>query len=110
MGRHRTGEVWKSSKGELVIKVKNGRKTYYRYLVEKYIGYKLPSNLTVHHIDGNHNNNELFNLMIVSKELHSLLHEYGFTDLLASNLYLYKKNKDKAKGIIDENYTGPFNK
>ena len=95
MGRHRNGEIWKNQKGELCIRTSNGKRTYHRFLVEEFIGYRLPPYLTIHHIDGNHSNNNLSNLMIVSDELHTLLHQYGFTDKLASNLYLYKKNKDK---------------
>lgn len=39
----------------------------HRYLVEKYIGYKLKKGWIVHHIDGNSLNNKLSNLYIFTK-------------------------------------------
>jgi hypothetical protein len=97
LGRRKDGSVWMSARGELCIKTKGGKRAYHRWVVEQYIGYRLSKEMTIHHIDGNHQNNNLSNLMIISEELHSLLHQYGFTDKLASNLYLYKKKDNKKE-------------
>jgi Zn-dependent peptidase ImmA (M78 family) len=93
LGRHHRGDIWISARGELCIRTSKGKKAYHRFVVEEYIGYKLPQELTVHHINGNHSDNSLSNLMIISEELHMLLHKYGIKDKLASNLFLYKKDK-----------------
>ena len=72
---------------------------YYRYLVEKYIGYKLKKNWLVHHIDNNRLNNKLSNLYIFKKRgIHTaleLLIRNNIIDryTLVSNLRLFKKEK-----------------
>jgi hypothetical protein len=101
LGKHRKGDVWIDNKGKLCVKTASGTKSYYRWLVECYIGYHLPKNLTIHHIDGNRENNSLSNLMIVSDKLHSILHQFGFaeTDVFVSNLFLYKKDKINTEEI-----------
>lgn len=48
--------------------------SYPKYLVEKHLGRTLNSNETVDHIDGNFDNNELSNLRIIDRSLHSKSH------------------------------------
>lgn len=40
---------------------------------ERHFG-KIPDDLMVHHIDGNHSNNDRSNLLLVTDEMHSWLH------------------------------------
>lgn len=47
---------------------------YYRYMVEKELGRILEYDEVVHHIDGNHNNNVLSNLKVMTRSEHSKLH------------------------------------
>lgn len=48
----------------------------HRKIAEQTLGYKLSTNEVVHHLDGNVNHNELINLMVMSRHLHSKLHAY----------------------------------
>lgn len=53
----------------------------YKTYFEKYYNIKIPKNYEIHHIDLNHNNNDINNLMVLPKELHQeyhrLLNEYS---------------------------------
>jgi hypothetical protein len=70
---------------------------YYRYLVEKYIGYKLKKGWIVHHIDGDHKNSRLSNLYIfIKRGIHQsfeTLIRYKIIDrfILKSNLKEFKR-------------------
>ena len=68
---------------------KSGRVKYHRYLVEqnfekydeKYFisignGYYLKPDVIVHHKDGNHDNNEIYNLQVLTKGEHRSIHNY----------------------------------
>ena len=48
----------------------------YRKIIKDYYNINLESNYDIHHIDLNHNNNEISNLMIIPKELHQKYHKY----------------------------------
>jgi len=104
LGRRKQGSIWCNERGEVCIKTENGKKSYHRFIVEKYLGYHLSQSLTIHHINGDHKCNELSNLMIVTAELHSILHQYDFahTDKFVSNLHLYRK--DKSKEYKNDNF------
>jgi hypothetical protein len=81
------------------IKINNKDKWKYlhRYLVEKYIGYKLNKKWVVHHIDGNGLNNKLSNLYIFkSSNLHLCFenlvnHKVLNKNYIKSNLKEFKK-------------------
>jgi hypothetical protein len=86
--------------GEKIIKIKEHLWiTYYRYKVEKYIGYKIKKGWLIHHIDGNRQNNKLSNLYIFKKRgIHTaleLLIRDNIIDrfTLINNLKLFKKEK-----------------
>lgn len=46
----------------------------HRYLMEQHLGRKLKKDEVVHHIDGNRTNNDLGNLVVMSRGEHSALH------------------------------------
>lgn len=58
--------------------VKDSKKStnFHRTIAEKAIGRKLTANEVVHHIDCNHLNNSMDNLMIMSRSSHTKLHQY----------------------------------
>jgi len=80
MGKKRTGDknpMWKgghTSEGYPVV-YKDGRKIReHRYVMEKHIGRRLKASEEVHHLDGNKFNNDIDNLIILSKADHAKLH------------------------------------
>lgn len=46
----------------------------YRKLYEKELNTKIPKGFDIHHIDFNHDNNEMENLLMLPKALHQKLH------------------------------------
>lgn len=46
----------------------------YRTYYKNYYGIDFDKNYDIHHIDFNHNNNEISNLLLLPKELHSKYH------------------------------------
>ena len=54
--------------------LKYGGKAVYRIMVEHEIGRELSSEEHVHHIDGNHKNDSLSNLSVVSRSEHQQIH------------------------------------
>jgi len=86
------GDIWTRNK-EKFIKHNGNIKTYYRYLVEQYIGFKLPAGYTIHHLNENHEDNRLENLCVIPTKLHVWIHRTGKTkDLFESNLDKIKNN------------------
>ena len=53
-----------------------GEKCEHRVLVENIIGRPLEYNEVIHHLDGNPKNNDLSNLLILSRGKHVSLHQY----------------------------------
>ena len=62
---------------------------FHRYLMEKQLGRKLNKNEHVHHIDGNTVNNEMNNLILLSRSEHKMCHN----SLQNCILELYKQGK-----------------
>lgn len=80
-----------------LIKVEEHKwKPYYRYKLEKYIGYKLPKKWTIHHIDGNKLNDRLSNLYIFKKNGYHMCFETLIKiDLI--NRFILKSNLKNFK-------------
>jgi|TARA_R110000824_G_scaffold50251_3_gene140525 hypothetical protein len=66
----------------------------YRKLYEENNG-KIPENWEVHHIDFNHNNNNLKNLIAVPSMVHMVIHQSGFIprDEIENLIQIYEDNK-----------------
>lgn len=67
---------------------KNQTRDEHRYVMELHIGRKLEFNEIVHHKDGNKKNNDLSNLEIISRKIHSSMHmkEFMQDKLFVSNI------------------------
>jgi|TARA_R110002020_G_scaffold241145_1_gene454268 hypothetical protein len=66
----------------------------YRKLYENNIG-KIPENWEIHHIDFNHDNNKLDNLIAVPSIVHMVIHQSGFIpkDEIENLIQIYEENK-----------------
>ncbi len=76
LGKH--GPGWKGGrfktrKGYIRIYVEGGYVFEHRYIFEKMCG-EIPRNHVIHHIDGDKENNQIENLMCLSKKDHDTLH------------------------------------
>lgn len=57
---------------------KRGYVYFYRYLIECHLGYPIdPKKYAVHHIDKDHTNDVLSNLVVMTHSAHSYLHSIG---------------------------------
>tara|TARA_R100000742_G_C4260096_1_gene77910 strand:- start:614 stop:832 length:219 start_codon:yes stop_codon:yes gene_type:complete len=65
----------------------------YRKLYEKNIE-KIPENWDVHHIDFNHDNNSLDNLIAVPSLVHMVIHQSGYIprDEIENLIQIYEEN------------------
>tara|TARA_S200002703_G_C3736998_1_gene226584 strand:- start:674 stop:880 length:207 start_codon:yes stop_codon:yes gene_type:complete len=66
----------------------------YRKLYENKIG-KIPNDWEIHHIDFNHNNNNIDNLIAIPKIVHVVIHQTGYLNRSEINnlINIYNKNK-----------------
>ena len=66
----------------------------YRKLYENKIG-KIPNDWEIHHIDFNHNNNDIDNLIAIPKIVHVVIHQTGYLNRSEINnlINIYNKNK-----------------
>tara|TARA_R110000751_G_scaffold33723_3_gene83865 strand:- start:268 stop:486 length:219 start_codon:yes stop_codon:yes gene_type:complete len=66
----------------------------YRKLYEKNIG-AIPDKWDVHHIDFNHDNNDLENLIATPSMVHMIIHQSGFVprDEIENLIQIYEVNK-----------------
>tara|TARA_R110000823_G_scaffold224634_2_gene352600 strand:+ start:1015 stop:1233 length:219 start_codon:yes stop_codon:yes gene_type:complete len=66
----------------------------YRKLYEQKIG-KIPYNWDIHHIDFNHDNNKIENLIAVPSMVHMVIHQSGFIprDEIENLIQMYEVNK-----------------
>ena len=69
----------------------------YRKKYETYHNTKLSKDYDVHHIDWNHNNNNIDNLIAIPRTVHKIIHKHGFMDRNEINklVSFYKKQKTK---------------
>lgn len=61
-------------RGYAGISIKHNKVSVHRILGKYMVGYDLPPNIVVHHIDGNKLNNEISNLQVMKSELHTKEH------------------------------------
>lgn len=90
--KHNLNDIWEDKKGELYIKTIEGTKSYYRFLVQEYLGFEIPKGYVVHHINWNHRDNRLENFLLIPTPLHVWIHRTkGTKDLFSSNLEKIKR-------------------
>lgn len=67
----------------------------YRKKYELYHNVKLTPDIDIHHIDWNHNNNDIENLIAVPKLVHTIIHQHGYLNREEINnlIDIYNKNK-----------------
>lgn len=70
----------------------------YRKLYKENIG-KIPKNWDIHHIDFNHDNNDLNNLIAVPKIIHTIIHQTGYLDKeeIENLIQIYNENITRGK-------------
>lgn len=64
----------------------------YRFNIEFTMKRKLSENEVVHHIDFNHFNNDINNLIVVTRDIHNKIHsnKLSIEEVLNENLYVFK--------------------
>jgi len=60
--------------GYVIIKADGKIRTQHKYILERYLGRNLQPNEVTHHIDGNKTNNNINNLVVMTKKQHDMLH------------------------------------
>lgn len=92
---NRIGKCYIDNKG--YYRFSDSHKIVHRWVVEKELDRKLLQNEVVHHVDGNKLNNNSFNLLVCSPEIHKRIH--------LDNLYEYNS---WHKPVL--NYNKSYNK
>tara|TARA_R110000824_G_scaffold26046_1_gene90068 strand:- start:545 stop:763 length:219 start_codon:yes stop_codon:yes gene_type:complete len=66
----------------------------YRKLYEQKVS-RIPENWDIHHIDFNHDNNKIENLIAVPSMVHMVIHQSGFVprDEIENLIQIYEDNK-----------------
>src|SRR5574343_887846 len=75
------GEGGVSTQGYPTISINGRRIAVHRYLAEQILGRPLASHEIIHHLDGNKMNNELSNLILISRSGHVKLHPTSLENL-----------------------------
>ena len=91
-----------NSEGYYVItstKEGNHGKKLHRLIFEDFYQSSLPENIVIHHEDENKLNNNIWNLVCMTKEEHTILHSTGRKHSEASKLKMSKTRK--AKGMSE---------
>jgi hypothetical protein len=87
-------KFWERKYGEKSVRWKGGKFRYWhnmaRRIWEEYVGEKLTRHDAIHHIDGNEQNNEIWNLLKLTRKEHAKLHHH---DRLAG----HKKGVEQIK-------------
>lgn len=68
---------------QVVVVYKSGKrstKNYARFKMEKFLGKQLPKDMEVHHKNENTLNDKIWNLEILSKSVHTILHNTIYSD------------------------------
>ena len=73
-------------------------KINYRKLYKENIG-AIPNDWDIHHIDFNHDNNNLNNLIAVPKIVHTVIHQTGYLskDEIENLIQIYNENTTRRK-------------
>ncbi len=61
-------------RGYAGISIKHDKVSVHRLIGKYMVGFDLPSDISVHHIDGNKMNNDISNLQVIRKDLHTKQH------------------------------------
>jgi len=88
-------EMW----GLQVIKFEGKYIPYYRYLIQNKLGRKLLSSEAVHHINGNHFDNKIENLVVMGRGKHSAYHNHRamLERELETEMWLYELHYKEVK-------------
>lgn len=92
--------------------VRKVTKNNYRNYYKQYYNIEFGSEMDIHHIDKNRNNNDIRNLILFPGKFHNLYHSYGeklelygekcsHIDALIYNVIYYSFNTDKVKTLCD---------
>lgn len=91
----------------------NHGKLLHRLIFEDFYKIKLPSHISLHHIDGNKTNNEIWNLVPIENKVHVSLHNKGkiLSEATKLKISLSKKrtrisDKDRLKSSKQRSTTG----
>ena len=71
----------------------------HRYLMQLHLGGKLKEDQIVHHVDGNKQNNDINNLVILSKSQHMSIHQKGKKKSEQHRMKLSEVNKGKKMSL-----------
>lgn len=59
------------------LKINGVKRDEHRYVMEEYLGYKLPSDMVVHHKNGDQKDNRIENLEVMTRPEHARMHQLG---------------------------------
>lgn len=68
----------------------------YRKIYENYFNIKIPKNFDVHHIDLDHYNNDISNLVMIPNELHNIYHK--LLNIIPNELNINKELRPFGNG------------
>ena len=75
----------------------------HRRIYEDFYNIRIPSDMDIHHIDGNHNNNEITNLKLVTLQEHYDIHyaqgDYAAAFRIAQRMGVSKEEKSRLASL-----------
>jgi len=113
-----SGPYTRSTDGRQILIIKDGNKkttmSYPKHLMEKQLGRKLKKYETIHHIDGDVGNNELENLKILNRSIHTKQHAKRRKPVIENCVWCGKSFELSTSQIgnyfrrVKEKKSGPF--